>query len=474
MQLTSLITFGSIGAIALALGCTHLAGSSGGPDQGSNSGTGSSGSSSSGSGGSFPTGSNSGNGGSGGTGSTSGSGGTAGSAGTTSTGGGTAGDAGGDGAASNPMGPTPPETGVMYPFPQNRHYANCTYPTYTNADVQAAYTTWKNTLVTTNGAMGYRRVARSAAENLPGHTVSEGIGYGMILAVYMNDQPLFDDLWHYEQKFLDGNGLMNWDIDPNGNVTGMNAATDADEDMAWALLQADKQWTTSPTLGAYLPIAKTQISKIWATEIYQSKLPACGDTWGDWNTLNISYFAPAYYRDFGAVDTADDWAATIKTTYDTITNNLNATNGNTTNGLVPGFSNSMGGPPATAGEPFYYQYDACRTPFRIGLDWCINGEPRAQAYVALTTSFFGAIGATKTVDGYQLNGSPMGTAPASPFVGPAGVGAMASASGAAFAQQAYSFLLTNPQQGGQYYAESWTALSLLMMSGNFLDYTHLP
>ena len=40
-----------------------------------------------------------------------------------------------------------------------------------------------------------------------------------------------------------------------------------------------------------------------------------------------------------------------------------------------------------------YQYDSCRTPFRIGLDWCWNGEPRAQAYVALTSAFFSAIGA---------------------------------------------------------------------------------
>ena len=111
--------------------------------------------------------------------------------------------------------------------------------------MQAAYQNWKNTLVTTSGAKGYRRVARSATETLPNDTVSEGIGYGMILAVYMNDQSLFDDLWHYEQQFLDANGLMNWDIDPTGNVvqpTGTGAATDADEDMAWALLMADRQW----------------------------------------------------------------------------------------------------------------------------------------------------------------------------------------------------------------------------------------
>jgi endo-1,4-beta-D-glucanase Y len=398
-------------------------------------------------------------------------------------GGGPSGDDGGSSAADgqtdsavNDMGPTPPQKGVNYPFPQNRHYSRCTYPQYTNAVVRNAYATWKNTLVTTSGAKGYRRVQRSASESLPMHTVSEGIGYGMILAVYMNDQPLFDDLWNYEQQFLDSHGLMNWDIDPNGNVASAGAATDGDEDMAWALLMADKQWGTSPTLGTYLAIAQKQIGAVWNGDVYQSKLPNLGDSWGDWNSLDISYFAPAYYRVFAVVDPADDWAATVKTTYDTIANNLNATNGNQNNGLVPGFSSSQGGPPAQAGtaNPFTYQYDACRTPFRIGLDWCVNGERRAQAYVALTSRFFGAIGATNMVDGYQLNGVEMGNAPASPFVGPAGVGAMSSASYSSFTQGAYELLLGNPLQGGEYYAESWTVLSLLMMSGNFLDYTNLP
>ena len=54
-----------------------------------------------------------------------------------------------------------------------------------------------------------------------------------------------------------------------------------------------------------------------------------------------------------------------------------------------------------------YQYDSCRTPFRIGLDWCRNGEPRAQAYVALTSAFFSAIGATKIADTYAIDGTPM-------------------------------------------------------------------
>jgi endo-1,4-beta-D-glucanase Y len=266
---------------------------------------------------------------------------------------------------------------------------------------------------------------------------------------------------------------MNWDIDPNGNVTGMNAATDADEDMAWALLMADKQWGGSGALSnTYLNIAKTQIANIWNHEVYQSKLARLGDTWGDWNGLNISYFAPAYYRVFSTVD-SNDWAAVIKTVYDTIDNNLNATNGNQTNGLVPGFSTSQGGP--MTGQPFTYQYDACRTPFRIALDWCVNSEPRAQAYLAKISSFFSGVGASNIVDGYQLNGTPMGSGQASPFIGPAGVGAMSAATYLPFLQNAYTMVATkNLVVGGIYYAESWTALSLLMMSGNFVDYTHLP
>jgi endo-1,4-beta-D-glucanase Y len=298
----------------------------------------------------------------------------------------------------------------------------------------------------------------------------------------MNDQPLFDDLWRYEQQFLDMNGLMNWDIDQNGNVSGMNAATDADEDMAWALLMADRQWGGSGALAdTYLHVAQKQIAAVWNHEVWQSKLARLGDTWGDWNGLNISYFAPAYYRAFAAVDT-NDWAALIQTTYDTIALNLSAANQNQTNGLVPGFSTNQGAPmkdpsdpTMTKIEPFTYQYDACRTPFRIALDWCVNGEPRAKAYLAKTSSFFSNIGASSIVDGYQLSGMPTGTGQASPFIGPAGVGAMSDATYQPFLQAAYTEIATNNLvQGGIYYAESWTALSLLMMCGNFLDYTHLP
>ena len=103
-------------------------------------------------------------------------------------------------------------------------------------------------------------------------------------------------------------------------MPGMGGATDADEDIAFALLMADKQWGSAGSLN-YLNLAKAQINNIWLHEIVDSKLAGPGDSWGPtdlWKNINISYFAPAYYRVFKMVDSGHDWDAVIKTIYDTI------------------------------------------------------------------------------------------------------------------------------------------------------------
>jgi Glycosyl hydrolases family 8 len=419
-----------------------------------------------------------------------------------------AGGTGGTGGAKPPRGPTPAANGVNFPFPQNREMSRCTYPTgYLNSDVMDAYAKWKTDTITSNGANGFRRVQRTGTDPVgmytpAGSTVSEGIGYGMIMAVYMgtkDDQMLFDDLWKYSQAHLDApNGLMNWSIAADGSNTnppGKGAATDADEDIAFALVMADKQWGSAGTLN-YLNLAKAQINNIWLSEIVDSKLLGPGDMWGPnrsalWQSINISYFAPFYYRLFKMVDSGHDWDAVIKTSYDTIMYALTTQNGNASNGLVPAWcasnTNSSGVTTISGSAPpnniFWYQYDSCRTPFRIALDWCLFGETRAQAYLMKTSSFFSGIGAANIVDGYDLNGnkhvqfSPANTAPtlaqqSAAFLGPAGVGAMVSSNYLQFINDSYARVATRqPLVGGAYYDESWMVMSLLMMTGNFLDYT---
>jgi endo-1,4-beta-D-glucanase Y len=408
----------------------------------------------------------------------------------------------GDGSADAPLprGPTPPANGTSFPFPQNRQGSNCNYPSrYLNSDVQAAYAKWKSDTVTSSGApAGTMRVQRLSSDQgaAPYTTVSEGIGYGMLLAVYMGDQTLFDQVWMYEQQFLDANGLMNWNIDANGDSVsegdpGYGAATDADEDMAFALVMASKQWGGQGSLSqSYAAIALTQIKAIWAHEIYDYLVILPGDGYGNTmgSSVNVSYFAPAYYRVFATLDppgssTGDAWMNALDQSYTTLAASLNTTNGNESNGLVPAWCTSAGVPNSTANganTPTNYQYDSCRTPFRIGLDWCWNGETRAQSYVALTSSFFAGIGAKNIVDGYYLDGgadpqtNPNSTATQSAaFIGTAGVGAMSSSTYQSFVNDAYGEVATlRLLQGGTYYEDSWTTMSLLMMTANFLDYTN--
>ncbi len=410
---------------------------------------------------------------------------------------------------------------ASFPFPQNRRAANCIYPdAYSNCDALKVYNAWKSDLVTSDGVgsscSNCQRVKRPAEPGLQTQsTVSEGIGYGMIIAVYMNDQSLLDDLWRYEQAHTwscqptqcsasTSTSLMNWYIASDGTVattanggqSGNGAATDADEDMAWALVIASKQWGGQGSLSkTYVAYAQQLLNDIWKFEIDTGSqttnklLPKNGSSWGNDSCLNISYFAPAYYRAFANVSgqTSNNWNGVVADVYQVISQSLNATNGNQSNGLVPAFSTSAG---ATANcgvgsptEPHTYQYDSCRTPFRIGLDACFNDSTDAISYVAKTTSFFSAQGdASKIVDGYQLNGTPNPQYPggtynglSAAFIGPAGVGAMHKQNGQnyqSFVDDVYGLVSQNNLWcGGQYYDESWTMLSMLMMTGNFLDYT---
>ena len=97
--------------------------------------------------------------------------------------------------------------------------------------------------------------------------------------------------------------------------------------------------------------------------------------------------------------------------------------------------------------------------------------------MAKTSQFFSSIGAKNIVDGYNLDGTPKPQATSgqsAAFVGPAVVGAMSNASFKPFIQEGYENVATlNLLVGGDYYDESWTVLSLLMLSGNFIDYTAL-
>ena len=130
---------------------------------------------------------------------------------------------------------------AAFPYPQGHALPNCTFPTYNTDIVETAYQNWKAKFF--DGT----KVIRPENGN---DTVSEGIGYGMLIGVFMNDQPMFDTLWSYAQ--VEVRRKPPHDLVSAGparvercNSTG--SATDGDEDMAYALSWPASSGAAAPT-----------------------------------------------------------------------------------------------------------------------------------------------------------------------------------------------------------------------------------
>ncbi len=342
--------------------------------------------------------------------------------------------------------------------------------------LQAAYANWKGRFV--SGSPGSsRKVIRPENGN---DVVSEGIGYGMLLAVYFNDEALFDDLWTYETANRTAGTLMTWN-----NTGGAGSATDADEDMAFALIEAGKKWGKT-----YAGTAATMITDIATHDIdFTANIPKGGSNYTSVNPTNPSYFAPAYYRIFAGVDAAHAWASLADHTISVIATLASSVG---SHGLVPAWcgsncttasSNTGSQNPAT---DVIYQYDAHRVPWRIGVDYCWNGTAAAKSYLTTISAFFNGLYTTDGIDGiydlYSLNGGADTGAMAEPnsmsIVGTAAVGAMAGGA-AGFAAAGWQFVLDGGNRATldvssmptassySYYNATVGLLTALTLSGNF-------
>lgn len=322
-----------------------------------------------------------------------------------------------------------------------------------DALVQSAYANWKSVYVTNSGAGGFLRVRRPGDGD---DTVSEGIGYGMILAAYRQDRAAFDGLWGYAKSHLDGNGLMNWKIGPDGSTWGANAATDADEDMALALIAADRSW------GGYGTDARLVLGRILQAEVEAgSGVLKPGDVWGGSDVTNPSYFAPAYYKVFAAYAGDSRWNGVADAAYRVVAA-LDAKTGAGATGLLPDWTRASGDP--APGMGFNYTYDACRAPWRLAVDTAWFGDSRAASQLGRLNAFWAGVGPANIKDGYTLGGQLTGQWHNSAFVAMAACGAIASGDAAYRNAMWNETASQSPSQG--YYHDTLRLLALLFLSGH--------
>lgn len=146
-------------------------------------------------------------------------------------------------------------------------------------------------------------------------TTSEGQSYTLLRAVWMDDKETFDAVWQWTKDNMQRSDdrLISWLFGERSDGSygilvgrnGHNTASDADVDIALALLFASARWHDSHHFGDAIVI----IRDIWEYEVMDIKgrpylLANNIEKTVDKPTalLNPSYFSPYAYRIFAEVD----------------------------------------------------------------------------------------------------------------------------------------------------------------------------
>lgn len=227
-------------------------------------------------------------------------------------------------------------------------------------------------------------------------TTSEGQSYALLRAVWHGDKQTFDKVlaWTNNNLKTRGDNLFAWKWGKNDKgewtVIDRSSATDAEQDIALALILATERWKDS----AYTDEAKAILADMWSKEVINIK-GINYLTSGDWAVneanvkLNPSYLAPYAYRVFAKVDPSHDWNSLVDSSYLVLEKAtsfssvhlppdwayINQESGEIT--VNTDINNKEGD----------YSYDAIRTHWRIMLDYVAFNEPRALAYIKKSTDF---------------------------------------------------------------------------------------
>ncbi|MFN2377527.1 MAG: glycosyl hydrolase family 8 [Candidatus Binatia bacterium] len=354
--------------------------------------------------------------------------------------------------------------------------------------VRDFYDDWKAEYLTeTCGAGRYVVLTSVGSGNL---TVSEGHGYGMMLAALMAGhdpaaQDIFDGMFAYftEHPTATHDRLMSWKQSNSCNdVDGNNSATDGDLDIAFALLLADKQWGSCGSID-YAAEALAVLEAVLDGDVDAGH---AFTLLGDWVTAGVppydtstrsSDFMTGHFASFEAATAETAWGDLRDSLYG-IVSSVQASHSAGV-GLVPDFIVAPATSPAPAAPGFLegprdgmYSYNACRVPWRLATDYVTSGDARAKAALDPLNAWIrtktgndpSAIGAGYELDGDAIAGTDY-TSMA--FTAPFGVGAMVDAGNQAWLNAVWNKVAATPLSAENYYENTLKLLSMIVMSGNW-------
>jgi len=248
---------------------------------------------------------------------------------------------------------------------------------------------------------------------------SEGLSYGMMVAVQLDKKNVFDRIWRWTKKYTqhqDGprEGYFAWSINPKTmKRNSEGSASDGELYFVTSLLFAANRWGNNTGID-YYGEARRILDAMWKkdgtgkvfhiinTEHKQISFVPEGNgyTWTD-----PSYHLPAF-MEIWAMYAKDGHEKFYKECADTSRGYLHRACHPGT-GLNPDYSEFSGAPHNTRWIPVAFRYDSWRVPMNIAMDYAWFGKDAAwqMDYAKRLQQFFRSKGINSFDDQFNLDGT---------------------------------------------------------------------
>jgi oligosaccharide reducing-end xylanase len=316
-----------------------------------------------------------------------------------------------------------------------------------------------------------------------GDVRTEGMSYGMMIAVQMNKKEEFDRLWtwvrtHMYQSEGPYRGYFVWRCAPDGRKLDSRPAPDGEIWFATALLFAAHRWGNERGIFNYhneaqrildIMIHKDDEHTGLATSMFnrENKLVVLFPGGRQATLTNPSYHLPAYYELWSrwAERDNDFWAEAARASRAFLRRAAHPQTG-----LMPNYS-TFDGTPTIDPEHKQFRFDAWRTLSNVAVDYAWFGaDPWQVEQSNRVLQFFLSQGVDTFVNQYTLDGKPLSRDRSPGLLAMTAVAALAADRqyGEPFVREFWSTPV--PSGESRYYDGMLYMLGLLHASGHFRIY----
>jgi len=248
---------------------------------------------------------------------------------------------------------------------------------------------------------------------------TEGLSYGMMVAVQLDKKEVFDRIWRWSKKYLQHQSgpreaYFAWSINPETmKKNSEGSASDGELYYITSLLFASNKWGNDTGIHYYNE-ARRILDAMWEkdgtgnifnlinTEHKQISFVPEGE---GYKWTDPSYHLPAFYETW-ALFAKDGHEQFYKDCADTSRVFLHRAC-NPVTGLNPDYSEFSGAPHDTPWAPVAFRYDSWRVPMNIAMDYAWFGKDKAwqEDYGWRIQAFLRSRGIDKFEDQFNMDGT---------------------------------------------------------------------